>query len=623
MLGIYLILMNKTVSLKTPEIRGYGREEINETKPVKHSQQQLAVLFGATHCFRPGGNQTQRVHRRHLGFGARRGPGPVFSPAGPKLAEGAASSSPPHPPETPFAESRTLGKRASQFSQFLRRTSPHPQDPEDKRAQIRSLHHRDPQRPRPRARGRAPRSDVTARRASGQSSAPPLFPLAVFLGLRCRRRRRGPGCAPSARSPSSLSAARPAAMANVADTKLYDILGVPPGASENELKKAYRKLAKEYHPDKNPNAGDKFKEISFAYEVLSNPEKRELYDRYGEQGLREGSGGGGGMDDIFSHIFGGGLFGFMGNQSRSRNGRRRGEDMMHPLKVSLEDLYNGKTTKLQLSKNVLCSACSGQGGKSGAVQKCSACRGRGVRIMIRQLAPGMVQQMQSVCSDCNGEGEVINEKDRCKKCEGKKVIKEVKILEVHVDKGMKHGQRITFTGEADQAPGVEPGDIVLLLQEKEHEVFQRDGNDLHMTYKIGLVEALCGFQFTFKHLDGRQIVVKYPPGKVIEPGCVRVVRGEGMPQYRNPFEKGDLYIKFDVQFPENNWINPDKLSELEDLLPSRPEVPNIIGDTEEVELQEFDSTRGSGGGQRREAYNDSSDEESSSHHGPGVQCAHQ
>ena len=134
------------------------------------------------------------------------------------------------------------------------------------------------------------------------------------------------------------------------------------------------------------------------------------------------------------------------------------------------------------------------------------------------LAPGMVQQMQSVCSDCNGEGEVINEKDRCKKCEGKKVIKEVKILEVQVDKGMKHGQRITFTGEADQAPGVEPGDIVLLLQEKEHEVFQRDGNDLHMTYKIGLVEALCGFQFTFKHLDGHQIVVKYPPGKVIEPG---------------------------------------------------------------------------------------------------------
>ncbi|KAI4899882.1 hypothetical protein NFI96_012076, partial [Prochilodus magdalenae] len=397
-------------------------------------------------------------------------------------------------------------------------------------------------------------------------------------------------------------------MAHVADTKLYDILGVSPSASENELKKAYRKLAKEYHPDKNPNAGDKFKEISFAYEVLSNPEKKELYDRYGEQGLREGGGGGPGMDDIFSHIFGGGLFGFMGGQGRSRNGgRRRGEDMVHPLKVSLEDLYNGKTTKLQLSKNVLCSTCNGQGGKSGAVQKCTTCRGRGMRIMIRQLAPGMVQQMQSVCTDCNGEGEVISEKDRCKKCEGKKVIKEVKILEVHVDKGMRHGQKITFGGEADQAPGVEPGDIVLVLQEKEHETFKRDGHDLHMTHKIGLVEALCGFQFSLKHLDGRQIVVKYPAGKVIEPGSVRVVRGEGMPQYRNPFEKGDLFIKFD---------------ELEDLLPTRSEAPVVTGDVEEVDLQDFDISQSTSGSHRREAYNDSSDEEGG-HHGPGVQCAHQ
>ncbi|XP_042616516.1 dnaJ homolog subfamily A member 2-like [Cyprinus carpio] len=411
-------------------------------------------------------------------------------------------------------------------------------------------------------------------------------------------------------------------MSDVADTKLYDLLGVSPSASENELKKAYRKLAKEYHPDKNPNAGDKFKEISFAYEVLTNPEKRDLYDRYGEQGLREGGCGGGGMDDIFSHIFGGGLFGFMGGQGRSRNGaRRRGEDMVHPLKVSLEDLYNGKTTKLQLSKNVLCSACNGQGGKSGAVQKCTACRGRGMRIMIRQLAPGMVQQMQSVCTDCNGEGEVISEKDRCKKCEGKKVIKEVKILEVHVDKGMKHGQKITFGGEADQAPGLEPGDIVLVLQEKEHETFRREGNDLHMTHKIGLVEALCGFHFTLKHLDGRQIVVKYPAGKVIEPGSVRVVRGEGMPQYRNPFEKGDLFIKFDVQFPDNNWLSPEKLLELEDFLPTRDDPPVISGDAEEVDLQEFVS-QSSSGGHRREAYNDSSDEEGG-HHGPGVQCAHQ
>uniref|UniRef100_A0A667ZFU7 DnaJ heat shock protein family (Hsp40) member A2b n=1 Tax=Myripristis murdjan TaxID=586833 RepID=A0A667ZFU7_9TELE len=379
-------------------------------------------------------------------------------------------------------------------------------------------------------------------------------------------------------------------MANVVDTKLYDILGVSPSASENELKKAYRKLAKEYHPDKNPDAGDKFKEISFAYEVLTNPEKKELYDRYGEQGLREGGGGGPGMDDIFSHIFGGGLFGFMGGQGRGgRNGgRRRGEDMVHPLKVSLEDLYNGKTTKLQLSKNVLCGS-------------------------------SLLKLSQSIFVSV---GEVINEKDRCKKCEGHKVCKETKLLEVHVDKGMRHGQKITFSGEADQAPGTEPGDIVLVLQEKEHEEFRRDGNDLHMTQRIGLVEALCGFQMTVTHLDGRQLLVKYPPGKVIEPGCIRMVKGEGMPQYRNPFEKGDLFIKFDVQFPDNNWISPEKLSELEDLLPARAENPVISADAEEVDLKDYDRGQGSGGGARREAYNDSSDEEGG-HHGPGVQCAHQ
>ncbi|XP_016135521.1 dnaJ homolog subfamily A member 2-like [Sinocyclocheilus grahami] len=153
------------------------------------------------------------------------------------------------------------------------------------------------------------------------------------------------------------------------------------------------------------------------------------------------------------------------------------------------------------------------------------------------------------------------------------------------------------------------------------QTYRREGNDLSMTHKIGLVEALCGFHFTLKHLDGRQIVVKYPAGKVIEPGSVRVVRGEGMPQYRNPFEKGDLFIKFDVQFPENNWLSPEKLSELEDLLPTRADPPVISGDAEEVELQEFVS-QSSSGGHRREAYNDSSDEEGG-HHGPGVQCAHQ
>ncbi|GFN92322.1 Dnaj subfamily a member, partial [Plakobranchus ocellatus] len=239
----------------------------------------------------------------------------------------------------------------------------------------------------------------------------------------------------------------------MADNRLYDVLGVNRNVNDADLKKAYRKLAKEFHPDKNPGAGEKFKEISFAYEVLSNPEKREIYDRQGLDGLKEGGAGGGGFGNgsMFEDLFGG-FFGFpgMGGMGGGSRGRRRGEDTLHPLRVSLEDLYNGKTSKLQLSKTVVCKKCNGMGGKSGASQRCKKCNGRGVQVQLRQLGPGMVQQLQSICSDCHGEGEVIREKDRCQECKGKKVCNETKILEVHVDKGMRDGQKIPFRGEGDQ-----------------------------------------------------------------------------------------------------------------------------------------------------------------------------
>uniref|UniRef100_W5MDQ6 DnaJ heat shock protein family (Hsp40) member A2a n=1 Tax=Lepisosteus oculatus TaxID=7918 RepID=W5MDQ6_LEPOC len=397
-------------------------------------------------------------------------------------------------------------------------------------------------------------------------------------------------------------------MANAVDTKLYDILGVPPSASENELKKAYRKLAKEYHPDKNPNAGDKFKEISFAYEVLSNPEKRELYDRYGEQGLREGGGGGGGMDDIFSHIFGGGLFGFMGGQSRNRNGRRRGEDMVHPLKVSLEDLYVSDLRKLlEMKETVICESC--------IIFKCLKAFLHPIFLFFGMRTSNKVRYKLSlrivISSALHMNFVKLNFRNYS--CNGKKIFIR-KAIVTGLPKGRFFVLIIVFSYKLISFP--------LFLYFRHYQIFRREGNDLHMTHKIGLVEALCGFQFTLKHLDGRQIVVKYPAGKVIEPGSIRVVRGEGMPQYRNPFEKGDLYIKFDVQFPDNNWISPEKMTELEDLLPARAEAPSVCGEIEEVDLQDYDVKHGSAGGHRREAYNDSSDEESG-HHGPGVQCAHQ
>ncbi|CAH1779345.1 unnamed protein product [Owenia fusiformis] len=421
----------------------------------------------------------------------------------------------------------------------------------------------------------------------------------------------------------------------MADNTLYEILGVTRGASDSEIKKSYHKLAKEYHPDKNADHGDKFKEISFAYEVLSTPEKRETYDRYGLQGLKEGGGGGGGFPgdmfgDIFGGLFGGmgggfggmgGPFGGMGGMGGRRRGPRRGEDTFHQLRVTLEDLYNGKTSKLQLKKTVICKKCHGQGGKAGAMQTCQSCRGRGVKVTMRQIGPGMMQQLQSVCPSCHGEGETINDKDRCKECKGKKVSDETKILEVHVDKGMKDGQKIPFRGEGDQMPNVEAGDVIIVLEAKEHDTFERKGNDLTCSYTIGLTEALCGFNFTVKQLDGRDLVIKSPPGKVIKPGDVKVVYGEGMPMYRNPYEKGNLFIKFDVKFPENSFAVEGNLKKLEKLLPPRPKIEIPVGeDVEEVNLTDIDPTRG--GASNSNAYDEDSDDDNDGQ-GPRVQCAHQ
>ncbi|KAI8616656.1 hypothetical protein BC830DRAFT_1167650 [Chytriomyces sp. MP71] len=404
------------------------------------------------------------------------------------------------------------------------------------------------------------------------------------------------------------------------DTKLYDVLGVSQGCSENELKKAYRKLALQFHPDKNPDAGEKFKEISHAYEILSDSQKREVYDRYGEEGLEGGGGMGGGMNpgDLFSQLFGGGdPFGRGGG--RGPSGPRRGKDMAHSLKVSLEDLYKGKTSKLALQKQVLCGPCEGRGGKEGATRTCSGCNGRGVKIVVRQMGP-MIQQMQQTCPDCNGEGETINPKDRCTACNGKKITNERKILEVFIDKGMADGQKVTFTGEGDQAPGIIPGDIIIVVEEKPHDRFKRKGRDLYIDVKVDLLTAIAGGYFHIQHLDDRVLVVHVLPGEMIKPDEVKCIPGEGMPEYKRPFDKGNLYVKFEVIFPDVNTITDDKLKLLETILPPRPALPPTKGkEVEEVMLSNVDPMQQ----QRASAMDEDEDEEMHGHGGPGVQCAQQ
>lgn len=411
----------------------------------------------------------------------------------------------------------------------------------------------------------------------------------------------------------------------VKETEFYDRLEIPPTANVNDIKKAYRKMAVKYHPDKNPNnpsAAEKFKEISEAYEVLSDEKKREMYDRYGKESLKEG--GFSSAEDIFAQFFGGSPFSSMFGGGGQR-GPRKTEDIVHELGVSLEDLYKGKTTKLAVTRNVVCSKCSGSGAKEGvSAGKCKTCDGRGVRVIVKQIGPGMIQQMQTVCGDCGGKGEQIKEEDKCLNCKGKKVVREKKVLQVYVDPGMKHGQKVVFSGEADESPGMEPGDIIFVLVEKKHDVFKRNGNDLIMEYTVQLVEALCGVSFVIKHLDDRQLFVKTDRGDVLTPGEVRVIPNEGMPQHKKPFQKGNLYIHINVEFPKPGTLKDKQLQQLESLLPARKTPPRLTDDMEQVTLGKLSQSEQQRSTQkerdRREAYDDDEEE---GPQGSRVQCAQQ
>jgi len=363
----------------------------------------------------------------------------------------------------------------------------------------------------------------------------------------------------------------------VKETGYYDTLGVKPNCTTDELKKAYRKLALKYHPDKNPNEGEKFKMISQAYEVLSNPEKRKIYDEGGEQAIKEG------VDSssftspmgLFEMFFGGGM---------GRRKETRGKSIVQGLTVTLEELYNGSTRKFAVERNIICDKCEGRGGKKGSVASCATCKGTGYQVKVTQMGPGLIRQQNSVCSECRGAGESINPKDRCKQCNGMKVVREKKTLEVHIDKGMSDGQKIVFGGEGNQEPDLEPGDIVIVLDESEHPVFKRMKNDLLTTVNLELSEALCGFQKVIHTLDSRDLVITALPGEVIKHNELKCVLGEGMPQYKNPFEKGRLLIHFLVNFPTS--IDPSIVPKLESCLPARLE--QIVPDNaEEVTMVEM------------------------------------
>jgi DnaJ family protein A protein 2 len=413
----------------------------------------------------------------------------------------------------------------------------------------------------------------------------------------------------------------------VKETGYYDVLGVSPNATEQELKKAYKTGALKYHPDKNhnnPAAEQKFKEISHAYEILSDSQKRQVYDQFGEAGLEGGAGGGGGMaaEDLFAQFFGGGGlgggFGGMFGGMNSQRGPSKAKTIHHVHNVSLEDIYRGKVSKLALQRSIICPKCEGRGGKEGAVRKCTGCDGHGMKTMMRQMGP-MIQRFQTVCPDCSGEGEIVKDKDRCKQCFGKKTVVDRKVLHVHVDRGVRSGTKVEFRGEGDQAPGILAGDVVFQIEQKPHPRFTRREDDLVYQAEIDLVTALAGGTIYVEHLDDRWLSVEILPGEAIAPGTVKMIRGQGMPAPRH-HDFGNLFIQFAVKFPEKNWTqDPAAFDALRKFLPS-PELvntPPAEAMSEPADLEDVDnSSRGFSGAMEE-------DDEHEHHGGERVQCASQ
>ena len=363
------------------------------------------------------------------------------------------------------------------------------------------------------------------------------------------------------------------------NNEYYDVLGVNKNSNDNELKKAYRKLSLRWHPDKNANSDEsnkKFKEIAEAYEVLSNKEKREIYDRYGKQGL-EGHNQSGGINpnDIFSQFFGGGFPGFGGGMfpGMGRNSNRqshRSPDKKIELGISIADMINGSKKKINLSRNICCPKCEGRGIKPNArIQHCPVCGGSGMRNIIRQVGPMRMQQ-QFPCDNCNGKGTIINENDKCIECKGKKIISTKERIVLNIEKGSKNGDHIKLANKSDMTENcIEAGDIYLIFREKKNDYMSRINDDLIIKQPILLNDALTGLSIVFNHPDGEKIVIEY--NDIIYPDSKFKIDNKGFLNKNNGYY-GNLVFDFDIIYPKK--IDNQRKSLIKKLLPQR-ETPDI------------------------------------------------
>ena len=335
----------------------------------------------------------------------------------------------------------------------------------------------------------------------------------------------------------------------------YEVLGVSKGASDDELKKAFRKEAKKYHPDLHPGdkeAEAKFKEINEAYEVLSNPEKRQKYDQFGHAGVDSNYGAGGGyggsgfgdFGDIFSDIFGGG-FGFGGSGGR-RNGPRRGNDVRQVVTISFEEAAFGCKKKINITKQEDCPTCKGTGAKPGtSAETCSHCHGTG-QIQTQQRTILGYMTNVTTCPHCQGSGKII--KEPCRDCRGTGKVRKTRTVEIDIPAGIDDGQTMQLSGQGEAGErGGPSGDLLITVRVRPHQMFERSGNDVYLTMPVTFVQAALGATLTVPTLDG---VVEYDIPEGTQSGTRFRLRGKGIPFIRGK-NRGDQYVTVEVEVPKN------------------------------------------------------------------------
>ena len=341
----------------------------------------------------------------------------------------------------------------------------------------------------------------------------------------------------------------------------YEVLGVGKDADAKEIKKAYRKLAMKYHPDKNPgdkDAEEKFKEINEAYEVLSDEEKGSTYDRFGHDGLngQGGFGGGqgfggfggsgfGGFEDIFGDIFGSSFGGGFGSSSSRRRGPKRGADIRQSVTISFEDAAFGKKIKVKINRSEECDECHGSGAKPGTTKKtCPTCHGSGTVQSVQRTPFGNIAS-QRTCSTCNGEGE-INESP-CNKCHGKGSVRKTKTIEVDIPAGIDDGQMIKLSGQGEVGEKGGPrGDLYIVVNVQKHDIFTREGYDVYIEMPIRFTQAALGDKLEVPTLDGK---VSYTLPEGTQTGTVFRLREKGIPKLRSN-SRGDQYVKVIIDTPK-------------------------------------------------------------------------